>query len=174
MKQLIKEIKSSLENKNYLSALALTLTLPDICGKISYPEIQGRGSVRKRYERWYNEYIYPYELSPQDNDPFHEWVPDGFAIYKLRCSLFHDRSLDINQDVKRKKGLDDSRKYKFTLTNNVTSYRLLEEVEDKNKEPSVSVEIGVKNFCEKICAVVDNVYGNHKDIYNDVIMFDFD
>ena len=47
MDKLIKEITNSLDNKNYLSALALTLTLPDICGKIAYPEIKGRGAVRK-------------------------------------------------------------------------------------------------------------------------------
>lgn len=176
MKQLIKEIKSSLENKNYLSALALTLTLPDICGKISYPELKGARNTGKRYIRWYDEYIYPYELSPVECNPYNEWVPDGFAIYKLRCNLLHDGSLDIDNDVKKEKGIEDSSDYKFMLTNNFTSYNLSWEDGDKSKEPGVLVRIGVEDFCEKVCAVVENVYRENyqdKDIYNDIVIFDF-
>ena len=45
---LIKEIKKSLESGNYLSALIVALTIPDICGKILYPkETNG-----KRYKKW--------------------------------------------------------------------------------------------------------------------------
>ena len=55
LENLIKEIMSSLDHKNYLSALALTLTIPDICGKIAYPKITGEGAVGKRKAKWYNE-----------------------------------------------------------------------------------------------------------------------
>ncbi|WP_223806010.1 hypothetical protein [Ornithinibacillus gellani] len=103
MKNLIEEINNNLSNKNYLSALALTLILPDICAKIEYPELIGGKYNRKRYERWYNEFIYPYELCPIENNPYKEWVMDGFAVYKLRCNLLHDGSTDINQEVIEKK-----------------------------------------------------------------------
>ena len=33
----IDEIEKSLENECYIAALALALTLPDICGKAEYP-----------------------------------------------------------------------------------------------------------------------------------------
>ncbi|WP_273832345.1 hypothetical protein [Guptibacillus sedimenti] len=36
----IKDIKIALNNKSYLSALALSLTLPDICGQIEYPDLK--------------------------------------------------------------------------------------------------------------------------------------
>ena len=40
MDDFIKEIKDNLTRKNYLSALALALILPDICGKIAYPDMK--------------------------------------------------------------------------------------------------------------------------------------
>jgi hypothetical protein len=36
----IKDINLALTNKSYLSALALSLTLPDICGQIEYPDLK--------------------------------------------------------------------------------------------------------------------------------------
>ncbi|EMX0193793.1 hypothetical protein AAFX88_004872 [Bacillus cereus] len=41
----IKEIEIALKNKSYLSALALSLTLPDICGKLN---IHILNKVRKK------------------------------------------------------------------------------------------------------------------------------
>ena len=40
LNQLIKEIKNNLSNGNYLSSLALTLILPDICGEIAFPKVK--------------------------------------------------------------------------------------------------------------------------------------
>ncbi len=36
----IKDINLLLTNKSYLSALALSLTIPDICGQIEYPDLK--------------------------------------------------------------------------------------------------------------------------------------
>lgn len=173
LNQLIKEIKNNLSNGNYLSALALTLILPDICGEIAFPKVKFN---RERYTRWYNEYIYPYELSPVDGNPYNEWVPNGEIIYKLRCSLLHDGSLDIEKDIKKVAGLGKSNKYKFKLTNNFTSINLTWANGDKSEEPSVLVRIGVEDFCEIVCDVAENYYLENcpnNDIYNEVVIFDF-
>lgn len=173
MNKLINEIKRNLESHNYLSALALTLILPDICGKIIYPEIKF-SSIR--YKRWYNEYIYPYELSPLEGNLHNNWVPDGFAIYKLRCNLLHDGSLDINEDVKREKKIEDSTNYRFLLTNSFGSNNLIFEGGNKSKPSDVLVRISVGNFCNKICAVAESIYYDNKptqEIYNDIVIFDF-
>ena len=48
----IDEIKKSLENKNFLSALSVSLMIPDICSTIS-------GERRKKaYAEWFNKYVY--------------------------------------------------------------------------------------------------------------------
>lgn len=48
MLDLIKDIENALRNKSYLSALALSLTLPDICGGVEYPPIQTQKWVQTR------------------------------------------------------------------------------------------------------------------------------
>jgi hypothetical protein len=53
----INDIKKALRAEAFLSALALTLTLPDICGKVAYPKL-GCG---ERYKRWYDENIAKFE-----------------------------------------------------------------------------------------------------------------
>ena len=49
MKEKINDIKEAVANKAFQSALALALTLPDICGEIEYPT---ESSGRKRYAKW--------------------------------------------------------------------------------------------------------------------------
>ena len=51
----INEIEFALKNKMYQSALALTLTLPDICGQVEMPSAK----VKARYELWFNQYVAP-------------------------------------------------------------------------------------------------------------------
>lgn len=88
-----------ISRENYLSALSLTLTLPDICGKIAFPEMKkkGRPDVGGRYARWYNEYIYPsenpsnlFEIDTSESIPVNPL--NGYAVYKLRCALLHEGS----------------------------------------------------------------------------------
>ncbi len=47
--QIIKEINACLKNGCYIAALTTALTLPDICGKVEYPN-DGNSS---RYKKWY-------------------------------------------------------------------------------------------------------------------------
>ena len=38
IERLVNEIKTCIENKCYISALTMAITLPDICGRAEYPE----------------------------------------------------------------------------------------------------------------------------------------
>jgi hypothetical protein len=92
MLDLLEDIKSALEAKLYRPALALALTVPDICGKIAYPELK---TVKKRYEMWFNEYVtkgyFPDEF--EDKLKF-----DGEKCYKLRCSILHSGKAEVPID----------------------------------------------------------------------------
>jgi hypothetical protein len=164
--KLIKEIMSSLDNKNYLSALALTLTLPDICGKIAYPEIRG---VRKRYAQWYNEYIHKFENPDgmEDVDRF-----DGDAVYKLRCNFLHDGSSDIREYMRGKYNPTESKDFVFELTDTITSYS--KDWEDNEDDCNIRIQIGVIDFCRKMCLVAGDFYNKNseQDIFNNIIISD--
>ncbi|PDZ96302.1 hypothetical protein CON36_22695 [Bacillus cereus] len=166
MNKLIKEIMSSLDNKNYLSALALTLTLPDICGKIAYPEIK---EVGKRYAQWYNEYIHKFENPDgiQNVDRF-----DGEAVYKLRCNFLHDGSSDLREYMKGKYNQTESKDFVFELTDTMTSY--CKSWEDNEEDCSIRIRIGVIDFCRKMCLAAEAFYSKNskQDIFNNIIISD--
>lgn len=91
--RLVQDIRKALENELYFVALGSVLTLPDICGKVAYPD---ELSSRKRYISWYDEEIGKYEKSPEDK----ENMPylSGDVIYSLRCSLLHEGNPNVNSD----------------------------------------------------------------------------
>ena len=39
---IVKEVRESIENEHFIAALALVMTLPDICGKAEYPSLEGK------------------------------------------------------------------------------------------------------------------------------------
>ena len=66
-------------------ALALALTLPDICANIEYPTEK---SVTKRYIDWCNSHIFA--SSSGADDEF-----TGAALYQLRCHFLHNGDDEI-------------------------------------------------------------------------------
>lgn len=164
---------SSLDHKNYLSALALTLTIPDICGKIAYPKITGEGAVGKRYAKWYNEYVYKYESTKELKRELEKLGRfDGWAVYRLRCNLLHDGSSDIEEYMKKQKRKMKPINFTFKLTDNRTYYS--KSWEYKEDDSSIEIGIGVIDFCRKICLVAENFYNENskQDIFNNIVLTD--
>lgn len=96
---LINEIKKSLESGNYLSALIVALTIPDICGKILYPNDRNG----QRYKKWFDKYIGDYKNSPiyKDLPECIGWTKmNGDTFYELRCAILHEGSDDIVDKIK--------------------------------------------------------------------------
>ena len=80
MEKRIQEARKCLDNGLYEAALALALTLPDICGQVEYPAIK---KVGERYTKWIDDFKH---LESQD-------------IYKLRCAFLHSGDQDISSDT---------------------------------------------------------------------------
>ena len=89
----ISEIEICLENECYISALALALTLPDICGKAEYPN----KSVGKRYIQWYDQYVGSYQKS---QSPYSADMPylSGEVVYSLRNNFLHAGNPNIEKE----------------------------------------------------------------------------
>lgn len=83
MKNILDSISKSLENKNWYSALVLSLIVPDICGQIE----NSKESSRKRYSKWFNKYL------GKQYDTF----LSGDDCYALRCSFLHEGSGNIEE-----------------------------------------------------------------------------
>ena len=60
--KIAEEIQNALKYDLHFAALALALTLPDVCGKAKYPEAEyPEMKGKKRYVAWFDEYIGEYE-----------------------------------------------------------------------------------------------------------------
>ena len=91
MKIFLEGINLSLETSNWISALSMSLTIPDIAGKIEYPMIMGK----KRYIDWFDKYV-AHKYTVQN-----KVFLSGRDCYALRCSFLHQGISDIShQDIK--------------------------------------------------------------------------
>lgn len=94
---LIDEIRKALELDLYNCALALTLTLPDICGKVEYPNEKSK----KRYINWLENYATsfftePTLLLPSEENIEYTWLLKE-ECYALRCAVLHSGNYELNE-----------------------------------------------------------------------------
>ena len=101
----IEEVELNIEDGRWQSALALVLTLPDICGGIAFPEIvkryrDGRAvlyrkqrptrDVGNQYIRWFDTYAVPFfKVSAQDISLY----ICGERCWQLRCEYLHQNKI---------------------------------------------------------------------------------
>ena len=151
MLEKIKDIQRAIENRAYLAALVLALTLPDICGKIAYPGMR----TSERYTKWFDEYVI--------KERFPEGYPDelkfdGRKLYKLRCALLHEGSVQGVPDV-------DSFELRIIESDppgmyGASSYSVTK-CNDGSCHFRVTLDIVV--ICLDICTKAENFYKSHKD-----------
>lgn len=129
IEDLILSIKQSLAYKNYYGALALALTLPDICSNLEFPKIERVGI---RYEKWCEKYIKSIFLNSND-------------YYKIRCSFLHS----ANENMRDKATMDSFKKYKF-VSFNIDNISIKNNVIDGKNIDNLIV-LNINNFCLEIC-----------------------
>lgn len=144
MQIFIDSIRKDIESLNWHSALALTLTLPDICGKIEHPTEQGSGA---RYERWFNHYVKPkYELGENSPTRIKRGIThllSGKDVYALRCSYLHEGSDVIS--VQRVKEVFDQ----FQFSSRPGIHRNVIGVD------KTIVQLNISEFCNDILSGVE-------------------
>lgn len=86
----IAEIRAALNESLYNCALAVSLTLPDICGKFEFPQ---ESSSSKRYKEWFSTYAEPLFTIAATKLPEEEtinitWITCD-ECWALRCAVLH-------------------------------------------------------------------------------------
>lgn len=102
MRQFLTSIQSSLDNQNWLAALSMTLTLPDMAGWAQYPSL----APGARYQRWFNENMGRFYMRPGDE------CLSGRDCWALRCSFLHSGQDDISGERARR----DLARFVFSVT----------------------------------------------------------
>jgi len=95
MRSFLESIQLSLETKNWYAALAVALTIPDICGSIANPKEHSG----PRYKQWCQKYLTPRYTLP---------MPTGETVflsaedtYALRCAYLHEGADDVSRQRAR-------------------------------------------------------------------------
>jgi hypothetical protein len=127
----------------------VSLTLPDICGKIQYPN----KSSKIRYIEWFNKYISK-KYIVQIIDEKHTFLT-AEDCYALRCSFLHEGTDDISEQQCRK----------------VLEYFIFSTNTNHNNFFNVNgvsfLQLKVDIFCKDIC---DGVQNWILDLKDDVII----
>lgn len=104
MRNLINAVRQSLDERNWYAALSLVMTLPDIAGKVEYPNVT---SSQRRFADWYVRYMQSKYTSSAPLPPFP--LPgftniflNGDDFYALRCSILHEGSSAIGHQRARR------------------------------------------------------------------------
>lgn len=155
MKNIIASIRDAIDKEAYLPALALALTIPDVCGLIAYGNEET--STEKMYKRWYRENM---EVLFPDTEGFSKKgnVKNAFinakACYTLRNSIFH--SGKVNVPVKNRglaSGVFENPEYIFELRiNSSNSFGFITSYAGKTPvAETVRVAVCIEDFCKKLC-----------------------
>ncbi len=169
----IKSIREAYKNGLYEPALALALTLPDICGAIQYKS----GEVGDRYIRWSNDHIFLEDPSNKGENFA------GAALYRLRCAFLHSGNDEIYKDTA--KGKDEYKnvyiKY-FELMKPKTNEEGIGELlscaevrrDSITKEEFYTVKMNIRNIIDEICNAAESFYEdwkNKSDFDDHVVIF---
>lgn len=97
MQRIFDEIRMCLDNECYVAALALALTLPDVCGKAEFPRIRKN---RDRYIKWYKRNVgdfreWLFEVTDDNRQSPHL---DAEMVYDLRCALLHSGNIETKKE----------------------------------------------------------------------------
>ena len=101
IQDIINDINVAREHEAYISALALTLTIPDLCGKIEFGHQRCGGHYKEWFDKWVHNRFCQYPKSECDllREAEEAGAFDGEKCYALRCALLHsgNTELTVNQ-----------------------------------------------------------------------------
>lgn len=140
VEDLVESVQSSISSENWVAALTIALTLPDICAKVdgSYGTLSG-----DRYASWFEQYVstlaQPIDMKSNQYNFF-----SGKDCYALRCAFLHEGDMVITG----RKAQEFVDAFSFIVAKNY-----LWSVSSGEK---VKIEIHLVLFCEDICRGVTN------------------
>lgn len=153
----IKDIRKALSNKTYISAVALALTLPDICSQVENAIVK---SSKNNYITWVNKHM-PFDCFNSPFPGFKEQTFAGNMCYSLRCSVLHSGSTDVENP----KLHVNVNRFLLTMPGDVNyykGYRYGEVNHDDGTNLKVTY-IGIDYLCECLCDAAENFYNSWPD-----------
>ncbi len=138
--KIVEDINKALDCEAYLSALSLTLMLPDVCGKAEYPNLK----VGEHYKKWYDEYIGKYETYDGRSTPY----LSGEVVYSLRNSYLHQATPNIDKTkIKDSQNIIDNFVLQIQPKNQVDIYADTSSVINYGVMEKRTYNVNVRRLC---------------------------
>jgi hypothetical protein len=145
MERFVEAVRLSVWQKNWYGALAVALTMPDICAQLENPT----GTSRAGYVAWFDRYLlgeYTIQSGPPGFMPPTIYL-SGNDCYALRCSYLHTGVDDITQQSARE-ALD--RIHFIAPQPGLSRHR------NRREKGGISIlQLQVDQFCEEMCQAVE-------------------
>lgn len=165
----IDEIEENLNAGHLQSALALALTLPDICGGIAFPEYTKKyrdGKVMKdrngeptrdigrQYIQWIDTYAAPFlKKNPEDTEAY----LSRERCWQLRCEYLHQNKGFDNEDL--------SLSVHFHLGMNCGSSVCHLDTEE-NAGDKLHIRLDIEELCKRLSLAARQYYEENKETKN--------
>jgi len=157
----VEEIELNVRDSRWQSALALALTLPDICGGIAFADIvkhyrDGRvmldrqgvpiRDVGGQYIRWYETYAAPFfKLREEDEGPY----ICGPRCWQLRCEYLHQNKGFLNDEE------EPASRFHLGVNCGASVCQMEQEPEE---DGVVDIRIDIEQFCLRMCRAARSYY----------------
>jgi hypothetical protein len=99
MQAFVDSLRQAIAQKNWISVLTLSLTLPDICAGVDHGTI---GGSKRRYVKWYDDNLRDLYGFPSNKFAERSVLLSGEDCYALRCALLHEGTDDITSQRARR------------------------------------------------------------------------
>lgn len=165
----IQSIRNAFIAGLYEPALALALTIPDICGQIEFQQLNGVG---ERYILWCNNHVGFCNNDLKKNGSCVDWENQGFsgaALYQLRCSFLHSGNDIVYKKSKNAKTCVMISRFdimKPKLDGETHREELSSFITWKNKNTgklSYAMKMNLRQIVDDICDAAEEFYNKRND-----------
>ncbi|MCF3127940.1 hypothetical protein LRQ09_11235 [Acinetobacter soli] len=148
MNQMIVALQNSIINENWYSVLFISLSLPDICGKIDEPH----QNSKTRTINWFSKYLKEFYTLRIGPDREEHCFLSGADFYALRCAYLHEGS----DKILSQKARETLETFRFTQPVQKNSHT------HKNKINN-TLQLQVSKFGEEVLTALINWNNDIKD-----------
>lgn len=150
----VMDIRRALKQQCYFAALSLSLTLPDICGMVEYPD----AGVTERYINWFDKY-----LGPQLKDSTPTPCLTGEVVYNLRNTFLHQGTPTIDSG-KVKEARNQMDRFMLILGDGTRLYSMGMTVQMRDVALR-ALWVDVTYLCDTLCEGAMAYYRAHQDAF---------
>lgn len=160
VQQIIDSVREAVECECWIPALTTALIIPDIMGRIEFPDLvfkNGKRRVGDQYKAWFKEHVEHRYADQSGFDKKWKAINPYFSsdmCWQLRCAVLHQGTDDIDYEYHFEIEEDAAYSYAFELRSNACdSYGVTWQTPQSGEKlhKVIQVCVDVKTLCDALC-----------------------